>query len=66
METEKKPKAGEAAQAGFAAARDWSLADLSPVLAALQGLRFGSVELFIQDYRLMQIDRKEKIRSFKN
>jgi hypothetical protein len=46
-------------------ARDWSLADLHPVLEALRGLRFGSVELFIQDSRLVQIDRREKIRTVK-
>lgn len=44
---------------------EWQLADLAPVLEALRGLRYGSVELIIQDYRLMQIDRREKIRSFK-
>jgi hypothetical protein len=44
---------------------DWQLADLAPVLEALRGLRYGSVELIIQDYKLMQIDRREKIRSFK-
>ena len=46
--------------------KDWTAADLAPILEALQGLRYGSVELIIQDYRLIQIDRKEKIRSFKN
>jgi hypothetical protein len=46
-------------------ARSWSLADLVPVLEALHGLRYGSVELIIQDSRLVQIDRKEKIRPFK-
>jgi hypothetical protein len=35
--------------------REWTLADLAPVLDALQGLRS----------RLMQIDRREKIRSFR-
>ena len=44
---------------------DWQLSDLAPVLEALRGLRYGSVELIIQDYRLMQIDRREKIRTFK-
>jgi hypothetical protein len=46
--------------------KDWTAADLAPILEALQGLRYGSVELIIQDFRLIQIDRKEKIRSFKN
>lgn len=45
--------------------RDWNIADLLPVLEALRGLRFGSVELFIQDSRLVQIDRREKIRTIK-
>ena len=48
------------------AQRDWNLGDLAPVLEALQGLRFGSVELFIQDSRLVQIDRREKIRTVKS
>jgi len=42
--------------------RDWTAADLAPILEALRGLRYGSVELIIQDYRLIQIDRNEKIR----
>lgn len=45
--------------------KDWKLEDLLPVLAALKGLRFGSVELFVQEGRLVQIDRREKIRDFK-
>jgi hypothetical protein len=45
--------------------RTWKLVDLMPVLEALQGLRYGSVEVFVQDGRLVQIDRREKIRSFK-
>lgn len=43
----------------------WTAADLAPILDALQGLRYGSVELIIQDYRLIQIDRNEKIRPLK-
>lgn len=46
--------------------KSWKLADLLPVLEALQGLRYGSVEIFVQDGRLIQIDRREKIRSFKS
>lgn len=46
--------------------KDWTAADLVPIVEALRGLRYGSVELIIQDYRLIQIDRKENIRSFKN
>lgn len=45
--------------------KEWKLADLLPVLEALKGLRFGSVELFVQEGRLVQIDRREKIRDFK-
>mgnify|MGYP003332257525 CR=1 FL=1 len=33
-----------------------------PVLDALRGMRYGSVEIFIQDSKLVQIDRREKIR----
>ena len=47
------------------AGRIWKLSDLLPVLDALNGLKFGSVEVFIQDSRLVQIDRREKIRAFK-
>lgn len=45
--------------------RDWTPSDLAPILEALRGLRYGSVELIIQDYRLIQIDRNEKIRPLK-
>lgn len=45
--------------------RMWKLSDLLPVLDALRGLKFGSVEVFVQDSRLVQIDRREKIRTFK-
>ena len=45
--------------------RTWKLVDLLPVLEALQGLRYGSVEIFVQDGKLVQIDRREKIRNFK-
>ena len=47
-----------------ASTREWKLSELAPVLQALQGMRFGSVEIFIQDSHLVQIDRKEKIRGF--
>ena len=59
METLPRPDASVPTQ------REWKLLDLMPVLEALKGLRFGSAELFVQDSRLMQIDRKEKIRFFK-
>lgn len=45
--------------------RLWKLSDLIPVLESLKGLRFGSVEIFIQDSRLVQIERREKFRGFK-
>jgi hypothetical protein len=51
-------------EARLPAQKDWQLSDLAPVLKALQGMRFGSVEIFVQDSRMVQIDRKEKIRSF--
>lgn len=47
-------------------AKDWKPADLGPILEALRGLRYGSVEIIIQDYRLIQIDRREKIRGFQS
>jgi hypothetical protein len=46
--------------------KEWKPSDLTHILEALSGLRYGSVELIIQDYRLIQIDRKEKIRYPKN
>jgi hypothetical protein len=53
----------EIKQAGEAAFRkEWTASDLAPILDALRGLRFGSVELIIQDYKLIQIDRNEKFR----
>ena len=45
--------------------KEWTLSDLTPILDALRGLRYGSVELIIQDYKLIQIDRNEKIRPLK-
>jgi len=32
------------------------------VLHALQGIRYGSVEIVIHDSRIVQIERKEKVR----
>lgn len=32
------------------------------ILFALKGLRFGSVEIIVHDSRVVQIERKEKIR----
>lgn len=45
--------------------REWQLSELGPVLDALKGMRFGSVEIFIQDSKMVQIERKEKIRDFR-
>jgi hypothetical protein len=59
MNTETKPAGG--LKDGL---KEWKLSDLTPILEALRGVRYGSVELFIQDHRLVQIDRKEKIRFF--
>jgi hypothetical protein len=37
--------------------------DLGPlVLRALKGLRFGSVEIVVHDGRVVQIERREKVR----
>lgn len=35
---------------------------LSQILSALQGLRYGAVEITVHDGRVMQIERKEKFR----
>jgi hypothetical protein len=35
---------------------------LERISQAIQGLRFGSVEVVIQDGRIIQIERKEKFR----
>jgi hypothetical protein len=32
------------------------------ILEALQGIRYGSVEIIIHDGRIVQIERKEKLR----
>ena len=32
------------------------------ITAALQGIRFGSVEIIIHDGKVVQIERKEKLR----
>ena len=39
-----------------------SAAILRQIAAAMNGLRFGSVEVVIQDSRVVQIERKEKFR----
>lgn len=32
------------------------------ILSALEGIRFGSVEIVVHDGRIVQIERREKIR----
>jgi hypothetical protein len=42
---------------------DIELSDLGPtVLRALRGLRFGSVEIVVHDGRVVQIERRERVR----
>jgi len=36
--------------------------DLMHVVSALQGIRFGSVEITIHDSQVVQIERREKLR----
>jgi len=37
--------------------------DLGPaILEAIEGIRYGSVEIIIHDSRIVQIERKEKLR----
>jgi hypothetical protein len=35
---------------------------LQAVTAALHGLRFGSVEIVVHDGRIVQVERREKVR----
>jgi hypothetical protein len=51
--TERHPDA-EAAQA----AEEWQRA----VVAAVQGLRFGSVEIVVHEGRVVQVETREKVR----
>ena len=37
-------------------------AALPEILAALRGLRFGSVEIVVHDGRVVQVERREKVR----
>ena len=39
---------------------------LQRIASAISGVRFGSVEVVIQDSRIVQIERKEKFRFDKN
>lgn len=36
--------------------------DLTYVASALEGIRYGSIEIVIHDSRIVQIERKEKVR----
>jgi hypothetical protein len=36
--------------------------DLTHITSALNGVRYGSVEIVIHDSRIVQIERKEKVR----
>jgi hypothetical protein len=36
--------------------------DVTHILAALQGIRYGSLEVIVHDSRIVQIERKEKLR----
>ena len=36
--------------------------DLTNILSALQGIRYGSLEVIVHDSRIVQIERKEKLR----
>lgn len=36
--------------------------DLTHIASALDGVRYGSVEIVIHDSRIVQIERKEKLR----
>jgi hypothetical protein len=36
--------------------------NLTHILSALQGIRYGSIEIIIHDSRVVQIERKEKLR----
>lgn len=36
--------------------------DLTYVASALEGIRYGSIEIVIHDSRIVQIERREKVR----
>lgn len=50
------------AQKSFAASNSRNMADSAKILEALHGLRFGGVEIVVHDGRIVQIERKEKLR----
>ena len=41
---------------------NWSQEIVQQILCAIQGVRYGSVEILIHDSKVVQIERKEKIR----
>jgi hypothetical protein len=45
-----------------APAQDRDLDIKERILRAIQGIRYGSVEIVIHDSRIVQIERREKIR----
>jgi hypothetical protein len=42
--------------------KEWSPNIEQQILRAVKSIRYGSVEIIIHDSRVVQIDRKEKIR----
>jgi hypothetical protein len=46
--------------------RDWSPDIEQEILRAVKNLRFGSVEIIVHDSKVVQIERKEKIRLHKD
>ena len=36
--------------------------DLTYIVSALEGIRYGSIEIVIHDSRIVQIERREKVR----
>jgi hypothetical protein len=46
--------------------KDWSPNIEQEILQAVRSLRYGSVEIIIHDSKVVQIERKEKIRLDKN
>ena len=46
--------------------KEWSPNIEQEILRAVRSLRYGSVEIIIHDSKVVQIERKEKIRLDKN
>jgi len=46
--------------------KDWSPDIEQEILRAVRNLRFGSVEIVVHDSKVVQIERKEKIRLHKD